>query len=339
MAITTLLCNRRTWRNKIFPADLTAWSLVENPPAATYFAASLLQSQPGLGAFLPFPASKKRYNEHIVNYTTCGALSKYGNMNGRSSITLTIPALVVLLALAGCTRPTPYPEFSTFPHTSVAAMLGQHHIVGSSVRGSPIMTQVFGQGPDVVLIMATIHGNEPAGTPLVRRLAKQLNNNLQLLNGRTVILLPLANPDGYAADTRQNARGVDLNRDFAAANRINSPTTGRYALSEPEARIIKQLITQYTPNRIVTIHQPLACIDYDGPARPIADRMAQYCDLPVRKLGARPGSLGSYAGETLRIPTITFEMRHSDSRLSPESLWRKYGKALLSAITYPTPPE
>jgi len=260
-------------------------------------------------------------------------------MNGRSSIVFTISALVVLLAPAGCIERTPYPEFSSFPHSSVAAMLGQHHIIGSSVRNSPIMTQVFGQGPDVVLIMATIHGNEPAGTPLVRRLAKNLNNNLQLLNGRTIILLPLANPDGYAANTRQNARGVDLNRNFAAANRLNSPATGNYALSEPESRVIKQLITQYTPNRIVSIHQPLACIDYDGPARAIADRMAQYCDLPVRKLGARPGSLGSYAGLTLGIPIVTFEMRHSDSRLSPQSLWRKYGKALLAAITYPSLPE
>ena len=67
--------------------------------------------------------------------------------------------------------------------------------------------------------------------------------------------------------------------------------------------------------------------------------MAEYCDLPIRKLGARPGSLGSYAGETLGIPIVTFEMLQSDAGLSGERLWRRYGKALLAAIVYPQRPE
>jgi len=79
----------------------------------------------------------------------------------------------------------------------------------------------------------------------------------------------------------------------------------------------------------------MSCIDYDGPASALAARMAQYCDLPVKKLGAEPGSLGSYAGLTLRIPIITFELLPSDSALSPERLWQRYGKALLAAIVYP----
>ena len=237
----------------------------------------------------------------------------------------------------------PYPEFRDMPHPSASLLLGQHHIVGSSVRNTPIMTHVFGQGPNVTLILATIHGDEPAGTPLLRTLAQHIKNNLELANGRTIILLPLANPDGLAQNTRYNAKGVDLNRNFSAANRINSDATGRFALSEPEARIIADLIDQYEPHRIVTLHQRRnrqpGCIDYDGPAAPIARRMAQFCDLPVNKLGAMPGSLGSYAGLALRIPIITFEMQTADSQLSTDALWRKYGKALRAAITYPALPE
>lgn len=259
-------------------------------------------------------------------------------MNGRSSFGLAVCAAAAILAVAGCGEPTPYPQFGEMP-SSATALIGQHHIVGSSVRNSPIMVQVFGQGPDVILIMATIHGDEPAGTPLVRSLAKHIRSHLELVNARTILLLPVTNPDGFAQNTRENANGVDLNRNFSAANRINTATTGRFALSEPEARAINQLIEQYAPDRIVTIHQPLGCIDYDGPADAIARRMAQYCDLPVKKLGARPGSLGSYAGLTRRIPIITFEMRTADSQLNAQALWRKYGKALLAAITYPNLPE
>lgn len=259
-------------------------------------------------------------------------------MNGRSPIGLAICALAAILVVAGCGEPTPYPQFSEMS-TSATALIGQHNIVGASVGNSPIMTQTFGQGPDVILILATIHGDESAGTPLLRSLAKHIRSHLELLNGRTIVLLPVANPDGFAQNTRENANGVDLNRNFAAANRINTATTGRAALSEPEARAISRLIDQYAPDRIVTIHQPLACIDYDGPAGAIARRMAQYCDLPVKKLGARPGSLGSYAGLTLRIPIVTLEMQTADSKLNDQALWRKYGKALIAAITYPIAPD
>jgi len=211
----------------------------------------------------------------------------------------------------------------------------RYRIVGTSVQRRPIMCLELGDGPDVTFIMATIHGNEPAGTPLVRRLARHLRQNRELLNGRMVVLMAVANPDGMVNRSRYNAKGVDLNRNFQAANRVNSKQTGLTALSEPESRIIKQLILQYKPDRIVSIHQPLACIDYDGPGRMLAQSMARYCDLPVKKLGARPGSLGSYAGETLGIPIITFEMLPTDSQLNSEALWRKYGKSLIAAIVYP----
>jgi len=194
---------------------------------------------------------------------------------------------------------------------------------------------VLGQGQDVAFILATIHGDEPAGTPLVRRLAEYLQQRPNLLRGRNVVLLPVANPDGMAMGTRSNARGVDLNRNFRTANRVNSPQFGLRALSESEAQAIDKVIRQHAPDRIVSIHQPLTCIDYDGPAAALAGRMAQYCDLPVRKLGARPGSLGSYAGLTLAIPIITFELPRNASRLGQHTLWQQYGTALIAAIVYP----
>jgi protein MpaA len=145
----------------------------------------------------------------------------------------------------------------------------------------------------------------------------------------------MANPDGMARNSRHNAHGVDLNRNFEAANRVADKEGGPSALSEPEARVIQEIIQQHSPGRIVSIHQPLACIDYDGPGLNIANRMAQYCDLPVKKLGARPGSLGSYAGVTLGIPIITLEMLPTDSQSGPQTLWNRYGKALMAAIVYP----
>ena len=275
-------------------------------------------------------------------------------MNKKCSVTFNICVLLAVLALVGCYKPIAYPELITPPLTQLTPLSsappasaspkvptflipGQYRIVGTSVQRLPILSFVLGQGSDVTFILASIHGNEPAGTLLVRRLGKYLQQEPQLMDRRTVVLLAVANPDGMAHNSRFNANGVDLNRNFPASNRLNNIKSGATAFSEPEARLVKQIIEQYSPDRIVSVHQPLACIDYDGPGTNLAVRMAQYCSLPVKKLGPKPGSLGSYAGVDLGIPIITFEMRQNDSELDSETLWRRYGKALIAAIVYPDP--
>jgi protein MpaA len=260
-------------------------------------------------------------------------------VNRNLSSTVTVIAVLSILVFGGCYEPTPPPELiAELPSPSVVP-LTQYRIIGTSVRGRPLLCTVLGEGQDVAFILATIHGDESAGTSLVRGLAEHLQQNQELLRGRKVLLLPIANPDGMAMRTRSNAHGVDLNRNFRTANRIDSPEFGLRALSEPEAQAIEGVIREYAPARIVSIHQRAydnpACIDYDGPASLLASRMAQYCDLPVQKLGAKPGSLGSYAGLTLAIPIITFELPSDADRLSQQALWERYGNALIAAVVYP----
>jgi len=211
----------------------------------------------------------------------------------------------------------------------------QSFIAGYSVQNRKIQYFVMGTGDDVVFIMGVIHGDEPASATLVNATLEHLRSNPQLLNGRKVILMPVANPDGLAANTRFNARGIDLNRNFEAVNRINKPQYGTAGLSEPESVIIKELLLKYNPDRILSLHQPFACIDYDGPAADIALKMSQYCDLEVKKLGARPGSLGSYAGVTLGIPIITVELHESDTSLNEDQIWQRYGQMMRAVIMYP----
>lgn len=266
----------------------------------------------------------RRSNEHDKNLW----------MNSRQLVISTVPIVLAAVTLGGCYKPVSAPVIVDLPRVAAKPAV-RRYIAGKSVENRSIECIVLGTGQDVTLILATMHGNEQAGTPLVLHLETYLQNQPYLLNGRKVVLLALANPDGAAKNRHFNANGVDLNRNFATANRRNSRRFGRAALSEPEARVIRRLIEIYAPDRIVSIHQPLTCIDYDGPGIALARRMAEHCDLPIKKLGARPGSLGSYAGLTLGIPIITLELPRSADALDEQSLWDKYGAALVAAVAYP----
>ena len=78
--------------------------------------------------------------------------------------------IISLFAASGC-QPSgrdPYAPVLTGPQ------FVRSEILGYSVQNRPIELITIGTGVDTVLIIATIHGNEDAGTPLVHRLIDRL---------------------------------------------------------------------------------------------------------------------------------------------------------------------
>jgi hypothetical protein len=109
---------------------------------------------------------------------------------------------------------------------------------------------VYGAGDDVFWLIATIHGNEAAGTPLVarsswsgwRRIPKK-SRGARSSSCRSRI------PDGFADNVRFNRNGVDLNRNFPAGNwgEADVKPHGATPLSEPESRVLMRVLCQYFP--------------------------------------------------------------------------------------------
>jgi hypothetical protein len=111
--------------------------------------------------------------------------------------------------------------------------------IGFSVQGRSLLAlrvcgqpSALGRLPQVKLI-GGIHGNEPVSTDLLMRLLRHLLEGYGQDPGITAVVdatdlwvLPLMNPDGYEATggrTRENASGVDLNRDFpSVADPVNT---------------------------------------------------------------------------------------------------------------------
>ncbi len=230
--------------------------------------------------------------------------------------------LAGLLLAAGCAHGSPRPEEDD----------SRWETFGISKEGRPIRGTVLGSGTDTALCFGVIHGNEPLGAPLLEELRRHLERHPELLEGRRVVIVPVLNPDGLARRTRTNAAGVDLNRNFPANNWSEHPRHGEWPASEPETRALLKILRQLRPSRILAVHSPLHCVNYDGPAEGLARDFADACGYPVREsIGyATPGSLGSYAGEDQGIPTITLELAHD---ANPSTLWRKMSGALERFVT------
>ena len=95
---------------------------------------------------------------------------------------------------------------------------------------------------------------------------------------------------------------------------------------------LASLVEGEAPVRIVSLHQPMGCIDWDGPAEDLVERLRGLDALPVHRLGGREGSLGSWAGEDLGIPVITIELPGGMKGKSTEYLWERFGPLLLIAL-------
>jgi protein MpaA len=175
------------------------------------------------------------------------------------------------------------------------------------------------------MILASIHGSEPSGTPLLEALEKDLLSRVPKELRESVVIVPVVNPDGYASLRRANLRGVDLNRNFPAGNFQQTKRHGTTPLSEPESKALHDIIAREMPRLVLSFHQPLRCVDWDGPGESIARAMAKRCGLVAKRLGSRPGSLGSWVGETLGIPIITIELPKDVERLGEQELWKRYG--------------
>ncbi|WP_340114093.1 DUF2817 domain-containing protein [Maribellus mangrovi] len=170
-----------------------------------------------------------------------------------------------------------------------------------------------------ILIIGVFHGEEPQGDFIIRKYLKESD----LSNHRNhLYFIPCLNPWGKARGVRINKNGVDLNRNYPTKNWVKTEKdenfSGEKAASEAETRAMMELLDDLQPDIILTLHAPLICVNYDGPARYLAEQIAEFCAYPVvSDLGyPTPGSFGTYCGIERNIPTITLEYDDDESNAS-----------------------
>lgn len=108
------------------------------------------------------------------------------------------------------------------------------NLIGSSVEGRSIQMISFGQGPINVLLWSQMHGNESTATRALFDLFNYFSLNSssdevqKILSALSIHVIPMLNPDGAENFQRENALGIDLNRDALR-------------LVSPEAQLLKRI--------------------------------------------------------------------------------------------------
>lgn len=170
-----------------------------------------------------------------------------------------------------------------------------------------------------VLIIGVFHGDEPDGEYLINKYLSERNETKNRL-----LFIPCLNPDGKEKNTRTNFNNVDLNRNFPTKNWEKSENNeyfgGDSPASELETQFLVYIIDRYKPDVILTLHEPYKIVNYDGPAKEIAEKISEITGYEIQQdIGyPTPGSFGTYCGIERNLPTITLELPEKEPK---EKLW------------------
>ena len=121
----------------------------------------------------------------------------------------------------------------------------QTEIIGRSVLGKPIYKYTVGSGKIKIFMWSQMHGNESTTTKALFDFFNLIHSQeaigVKLLQEFTFCFLPMVNPDGATLYTRENANGVDLNRDSEE-------------LSQPESQLLRKTFDDFQPNFCYNLH-------------------------------------------------------------------------------------
>ena len=116
-------------------------------------------------------------------------------------------------------------------------------ISGHSEQNRPIYSVKIGTGKTKILIWSQMHGNESTCTKALFDVFNVLTTAPfdTILQECSLFILPILNPDGAEAYTRQNANQVDLNRDAVD-------------LSQAESKVLRTVFDTFKPDYGFNMH-------------------------------------------------------------------------------------
>ncbi len=227
--------------------------------------------------------------------------------------------------------------------------------IGNSLLGEPIHTITIGNGKNKILAWSQMHGNESTTTKAVFDILSAFLKFpkdpflLFLKKHLTLKIIPMLNPDGALAYTRQNFNKTDLNRDALK-------------LQEKESKILRAQFDNFQPHYCFNLHDQRTIFSAGNNPYPATlsfltpSMNSEREILPSRKISMKiiasiaadlslklPNQIGRYddsynsncTGDTFQskeVPTILFEAGHYKEDYEREQTRKFVAIALFSAM-------
>ncbi|MGI8523548.1 MAG: M14 family zinc carboxypeptidase [Nocardioides sp.] len=218
-----------------------------------------------------------------------------------------LAAAVVLTAATVSPVLAPASAGSAVESVRRPAVIGTR-VIGHSVKGRAIRAWHLGHRHRTkVVLLAAMHGNETAP----RRILWNLRDGAPV-RGINLWVVPTYNPDGVARGTRQNARHVDLNRNypFKWAHLSGSYYSGTKPASEPETRAVMRFLSDVKPAYVLSFHQPFHSVDLNNERPAFSRRVARALHLPTENLdcgGSCHGTMTQWYNHRFKGFALTVE--------------------------------
>lgn len=178
--------------------------------------------------------------------------------------------------------------------------------IGTSVQGRGITAYYFGNGPTTILYAGAIHGNELSSKYIMESWISELDAKAaDIPADKTIVVVPVVNPDGTGIGQRNNARGVNLNRNFPTSNWTGDIQTGSGfrpgeggsgAGSEPETQALMNFTRQLNPAFTVTFHSSGRLVNSNDAGNSIA-KGRQYASLAGYSFIPNSATTGTFGFE------------------------------------------
>lgn len=209
-------------------------------------------------------------------------------------------------------------------------------VFGKSVQGRDLIAYRLGTpGGRVVLIVGNVHGDEPRGVDIASRLRLR-----DIPAGIDLFVVDTINPDGMAVPMRQNANGVDLNRNFSygwgyiAPSTTNRQYSGEAPADQPETQALEGFVNLIKPQITVFYHQDANRISLGGARKEIP---AEYARLVGQSTGSTPctagctGTAGSFVNHAVPSGT-SFLVELPNSSVVGSDMINRHIDALLAVM-------
>ena len=210
-------------------------------------------------------------------------------------------------------------------------------LIGQSVLGRDITAYRLGTpGGRPVLLIGVIHGNEAKGYLITQKI-----RTMPIPPDIDLWIIDSINPDGQAADTRENANGVDLNRNvsykwnYIPKSADNGQYSGEAPADQPETQALESFINEVQPMITIFWHQDANRVSPGGARLEIPLKFADIVGLTTASTPCTAGCTGTatqYVNHAVKGGTAFIVELPGNDAVTP-AMVEQHAEATLDVIT------